>query len=283
MNTPPNPIRRSAGSRAFTLVEILIAIGILSLVLTAIYSSWTAILRASKVGLEAAASVQRSRIAMRTIEDALTCAQSYQASQAQYQFLAANGSDASLSFVARLPASFPRNSKFRDFPLRRVTFSVDANGQFILQQQPLLTELDKDEEQAPLVLARNVQTFELGFWDMRMQDWIDEWTLTNQIPKIIRVTLKIGDHPNAPRNQLHEITRIVSVPSVMVAAAWQQGGGMPGGMPGAGGVPGQGVPGPGGMPGAGGVPGPGGIPGQGMNPNPNYPRPGGAPGAFPRR
>jgi prepilin-type N-terminal cleavage/methylation domain-containing protein len=48
---------------AFTLVEILIALGILSMVLAAIYSSWTAILRASKVGLEAAAAVQRARIA----------------------------------------------------------------------------------------------------------------------------------------------------------------------------------------------------------------------------
>ena len=42
----------SRGLRAFTLVEILISIGILGLVLVAIYSSWTAILRASKVGLE---------------------------------------------------------------------------------------------------------------------------------------------------------------------------------------------------------------------------------------
>src|SRR5205814_2813945 len=48
-------------SRGFTLVEILVAIGILALVLAAIFSSWTAILRASKTGLDAAAAVQRSR------------------------------------------------------------------------------------------------------------------------------------------------------------------------------------------------------------------------------
>ena len=35
---------------AFTLIEVLIAIGILALVMTAIYASWVAVLRASKVG-----------------------------------------------------------------------------------------------------------------------------------------------------------------------------------------------------------------------------------------
>ena len=46
----------------------------------AIYSTWILILRSSKVGLEAAAQVQRERIAVRTIEDSLTCIQSFQAS-----------------------------------------------------------------------------------------------------------------------------------------------------------------------------------------------------------
>jgi len=70
--------RRRASNRAFTLVEILVAIGIFSMVLAAIYSTWTAILRASKVGLEAAAAVQRARIAGRTIEETLGSVQCFE-------------------------------------------------------------------------------------------------------------------------------------------------------------------------------------------------------------
>jgi len=66
-----SPKRRFAGLAGFTLVEILVALGIFSLVLAAIYSSWTAILRASKVGTEAAAAVQRARMTGRTIEEFL--------------------------------------------------------------------------------------------------------------------------------------------------------------------------------------------------------------------
>src|SRR5437016_12730220 len=113
---------------AFTLIEILIAIGILGMVLAAIFSSWTAILRASKVGLDAAAAVQRARIVMRTLEDSLLCAESFVLNQQYYGFLADNGSEASLSFVARLPESFPRNRKFGDLHVRRVTFSVESGA-----------------------------------------------------------------------------------------------------------------------------------------------------------
>src|SRR5882672_5683262 len=72
---------------AFTLVAILIAIGILAMVLTAIFSSWTAILRATKVGLDAAAAVQRARIVIRTLEDSLLCAESFDLNQRYYGFL----------------------------------------------------------------------------------------------------------------------------------------------------------------------------------------------------
>jgi hypothetical protein len=105
----------------------LIAIGILALVITAIYSSWTAILRASKVGQDAAASVQRSRIVLRVLEDSLSSAQSFALNPAYYGFVAENGDDASLSFVARLSKSFPER-RFGDLDVRRVTFSVDQKS-----------------------------------------------------------------------------------------------------------------------------------------------------------
>ena len=80
-----------ASAPAFTLVEIMIAIGIFSMVLAAIYSSWTAILRASKTGLDAAASAQRARITIRVLEDSLGSAQSFAANLPYYYFDAENG------------------------------------------------------------------------------------------------------------------------------------------------------------------------------------------------
>jgi len=239
--TPP-VIRHS--SRGFTLVEILIAIGILGMVLAAIFSSWTAILRASKVGLDAAAAVQRARIVMRTLEDSLLCAESFDLNQRYYGFLAENGSEASLSFVARLPESFPRNRKFGDLHVRRVTFSVesgaDSGRQLVLRQSPLIMELDKDENEHPLVLAKYVTEFKMEFWDTRANEWADEWRQTNQLPKLVKFALKLADNANSLHRPQQEITRIVNLPATMVRREWQLPGGPRGpGTPGAPGTPGQ--------------------------------------------
>ena len=261
----------------FTLVEILIAIGILAMILTAIFASWTAILRATKTGLDAAAAVQRSRIVLRTLEDSLGSAQSFAVNLPYYAFLAENGDNASLSFVARLAQSFPRSGKFGDLDVRRLTFSVedgsDGGRQLVLRQCPLMMELDKDidEMQHPLVLAKNVKGFDMLFWDRDKNDWVDEWSemKTNQLPRLVMFTLRLADDPHALR-ATEEITRVVALPSMTVPPNWQ----LPRTGPGAPGAPG--------MPGAPGAPPnqPGGVPGNPLQPGLPGGNPGGLPGSF---
>jgi type II secretion system protein J len=244
----------TAGKRvrnnAFTLLEIMIAITILALVLASIYSTWTAILRASKTGQQAAAAVQRSRIVLRMLEDSLTSARSFVANPGYYGFMAENGDEASLSFVARLAKSFPRSGRFGDLDVRRLTYSVEngASGrELVLRQAPLVMELDKDEKEHPIVLAKNVKEFGMQFWDARLNDWVDEWKQTNQLPKLLMVTLKFADSAK-PGAADEEITRIISLPAMAVQPMWQ----MPRVGPGPGGIPPGGVP-PGGRPGSPGV------------------------------
>jgi len=211
-------------SPAFTLLEILIAIALFTLVVAGIYSSWTAILRARKTGGDVAASVQRSRIAVRTLEDSLSCAQSFAQARQYYTFLAENGSDASLSFVAHLPKSFPRSGKFGDLDVRRVTFAIepgyDSGRQLVLRQNSLLTEMDRDEKEHPLVLAKDVKGLDMEFWDVRLGDWVDEWKETNQMPKLVKITLRLNQSPHSTATAT-EVTRIVSIPAVAVAPIWQ--------------------------------------------------------------
>jgi hypothetical protein len=212
---------------------MMIAIGIFALVLAAIYSSWTAILRASKTGLAVAASAQRARITIRVLEDSLGSAQSFAANLPYYYFDAENGSDARLSFVARLSKSFPRSGKFGDLDVRRVTFSVEAapdgGRQLVLRQNPLVMELDRDEKEHPLVLAKNVKGFEMKFWEPPPKsDWVDEWReqKTNQLPSLVMVTLRLADDPKSSR-VTEEVTRIISLPAVTVQPVWQLGAGQP--------------------------------------------------------
>jgi prepilin-type N-terminal cleavage/methylation domain-containing protein len=183
--------------RAFTLIEIMVAIAIFGMIVAAIYSTWVLILKSSRVGQEAAAQIQRQRIAVRTIEDSLTCVQSFQASMKYYYFVVQNGDQPMLSFTARVPAIFPRNGRFGDFNLRRLTFTVeagpDSEKDLVLRQNPILMDVDSDEQSYPLILARNVKNFAVECLDTN-NGWVTEWNDTNSIPPQVRYTLVLGGH-----------------------------------------------------------------------------------------
>jgi len=218
--------------RAFTLIEIMIAFAIFGMLVAAIYSTWTVILRAKMVGNEAAAQVQRQRIALRTLEDSLACVQSFQASLSYYSFVVENGDEPLLSFVARVPAVFPRNGRFGDFNLRRLTYTLEngpnSERDLVLRQNPILMDMDSDEQSTPLVLARHVQNFVVECWNTNTYDWANEWVDTNSIPEMVRITLALGG-PDDSGNPAptRTITRVISIPSMMLPSFLQnsQGGG----------------------------------------------------------
>lgn len=231
------PFKRIVGG--FTLIEILLALGIFSMLIAALYSTWILVIRATIVGRGTAAQLQRERVAMTTIENSLTCIQSHQASIDYYLFDVQNGEQPILSFTAFLPDSFPRSGEFEgstpngssylDYHLRRVTFSLQGNEQngkdLVLRQNPVLMDMLPDEQNTPLVLAKNVTDFLVECWDTNTMDWDTAWDATNMIPPLVRVTLGFGS--SAGGAQL--ITREISFPSgtmpSMVQAPNYNGGG----------------------------------------------------------
>lgn len=216
----------ASARRGFTLIEILMAMAIFALVMGAIYATFMAILRGSQAGLKAAAEVQRERMTMHTIEQALTTARSFVLDVQHYGFVAENGGDAKLSFVARLPKSFPRGGRFGDFDVRRVEFALengpDSQRQLVVRQCPILMEFDQDEIEHPLVLAKHVKELVFDLWDTRLNDWTDTWTQTNQLPKMIKVTLRLMTSTQNYGAAKEEFARIIALPSIAVPGNWQR-------------------------------------------------------------
>jgi prepilin-type N-terminal cleavage/methylation domain-containing protein len=217
-----NPTFRSVIGRrrgGFTIIEIMTAMVIFGMVVAAIFASWSAIAHGAASGNRAAATAQRSRVALRTIEDALGATRSYVADVQYYEFDADNGSEPYLSFVSKLSPTFPRSGRWPESDVRRVTFAVEQASdsyakRLVLRQAPIMKDMDEDEQNYPVVLANDVRKFEMGFWDKQKGDWLDEWTQTNQLPQMVKFTIQLGGDPN-------EITRIVALPSVAVQAGWQ--------------------------------------------------------------
>src|SRR5438034_2221796 len=220
---------RTARPSAFTLVEIMIAVTIFAAVMIAIYASWSAILRGSRIGQEAAAEAQRSRVAVRALENSLMSLQMFVAN-IKYDYFSSDtsGDFATLSFVAHLAKSFPRSGDFGDQVVRRLTFTVEpgtnSDNVLLLRQNPILFQTSADEEENPLVLARNVKEFTLEFWGPRSKDWEPEWLYTNQLPKLIKFTLGFGRPNQRMLKPVDEVTRVVTLSTVPIPIALQTGG-----------------------------------------------------------
>ncbi len=186
---------RSKSSRSarcgFTILEVMLAISIFAFVMVAIYACWSQIMRGTRIGLSAAAEVQRTRVAIRSLEEALGGAVMYSDNPRYYGFYADTSGDfAYLSFVARLPESFPGSGLFPGQTMRRVTFRVDEKRNLLLSQSTLL---DVSEAPYTITLAPKTAVFALEFYNPRMNEWIPEWIATNALPNLVRVAMDFGD------------------------------------------------------------------------------------------
>lgn len=230
---------------AFTLVEVLLAIGIFGMVMVSVYSTWSAVLRASRVGLKKADEVQRARITLRALEESLSSAMLYVENAKYYAFFAENTKGgAFLSFVARLPESFPGSGVFEGQPVRRVTFS-GQKGSLVMQQSLLLEDAKGKGEPYTIILAPSFHTFDMEFFDTQKGEWVADWYYTNQLPRMVRVALGFGEKTAANKAEFTIRTiRIEGTPITRVGAGALRGGqfrGGPGG-PGGEGVVGAGAP-----------------------------------------
>ncbi|MEE2714859.1 MAG: prepilin-type N-terminal cleavage/methylation domain-containing protein, partial [Verrucomicrobiota bacterium] len=179
---------------AFTLVEMVVAMAIFSLILTFVYKSFFSFAQTTKASTEATVKIQRQRIALKTIEDAFSGLVYYEQNQSIYGFVA-NTEDydyPSISFVSRVPPDFLGNKEFGSERLRRITFQVEDDEDYgrslVMYQSSTLQPVDPLEAEEPSrwVLGQDLDTFLMVFWSTINSEWVYEWTETNSIPTRIK-------------------------------------------------------------------------------------------------
>jgi hypothetical protein len=203
---------------AFTLLEIVISISIFTFIMISVIGCWKCIVSGKMIAEDAAASAQRSRIGIKTVVQALTCAELSGQNIQFYGFVTdTTGKFASLSLAARLPSDFPGSGLYGDIVMRRVTFDVEKDNEgklnLVMNQSPLLAVLDERNTPYSIPLARDVNVFMLEFWSVQNGEWEVAWDPTNQLPPMVRVTLGCGHPANNPDVPYDLICRTVAIPS----------------------------------------------------------------------
>jgi hypothetical protein len=164
-----------------------------------------------------------SRHALQAIEEVVVTAQAYTNHPEWYRF---SGAAQALTFTARPPFQFLSPGPLGFQELQRVRIFIKQRGrrrsQLIMEHAPLFMQMRAGQFTAQQeVLAEDVSICVFEYWDVNRSDWVTDWTLTNSLPRKIRVSLGIG--PPYGRNQSpHDLnTQIVALPGMIIPETLQ--------------------------------------------------------------
>lgn len=233
MNNPNTFRAQMCRSGGFTLLEVMLAVTILAVVITAVYNTWSAALTGWKRGTQITDTFQRQRIVLDTLSELTKSAVFYGAKPELYAVTGTHSdSDGdSVSFVTGSDELLPPGEGIAA-GMRRVTLSLqrDKDGNLFLGivNAPALEDPDAGTENVMHILSADVTGFTVRYLDPQNATWIDHWDEKTRTPSALEftVTFAAGSAGTAPVT----VTRQIEIPAALYAQ--EHGGQPPIGIPG---------------------------------------------------
>lgn len=218
--------------KGFTLLEILLAVTILSVVSAVTFMTFSAATTAWQKGTKMADSMHHGDFVIDQLVMGLRSAYYPEENGSEYGFWHKDGGDGEnahdeISWVKLGGALVGRNSRFAETP-HRVRFYIgeDEDGDSAAcvkawRLQGQVKDFDPDEVK-PLYLSKHIVGFNCRMaWEMKDGeiDWLDKWEddLTNKIPTVVEITLYV-DPPRKGEDPI-EMKRVVGLR--LGALAWK--------------------------------------------------------------
>ena len=205
---------------AFTLLEVMLAVTILGLVITAVTATWQAGLNGWKRSAGISDSFQRERIVMGTLED-LTKSIIYAPSKDSLydvNFEHDQQTGDSVSFVTGSDLLLPP-AETMAAGLRRVTIALQRDSRnrpyLGIANAPALQPDEGAPDSVWHVLSADVCGFGVRFRDPRDGSLVDKWEEANLVPSAIEYTVAFG--ANDGRTPPVVVTRAIELPIAQYA------------------------------------------------------------------
>lgn len=184
--------------RGFTLLELLVALAILSIALTVIWSTFSAGVTAWQRGGQLLDDMRHADFVAEQLVSALRSAAYFPSRPDKYGFRLKTGSlrysADRISWVTSSSAFMPPDSPWRQ-AVHRIVFSIENNDRgepavAIRALSHLTDEEDQDEmDVQPWFVSSDVVGFRCRFYDFEKESWSSDWEDTNSIPSLLEITL----------------------------------------------------------------------------------------------
>lgn len=215
--------------RGFTLLEILLALSILSMMSVMVFGSFRSIVTSVTATEEAMESLHHGEIVFEQLVSSLRSAAYFDSNPAAFAFLHEPGlgqpPDDMLSWVTGTMAFLPPRYPTRQ-GLNRIFLSIeeiDGVRGLAVSAHPHLLNPDEDQLGTiePWMISPRVKGLRARFYDMRTDTWVEEWEDARHIPQILEITLFL--EPLEERAPLRELIRRVDIPVARISREVRRG------------------------------------------------------------
>jgi prepilin-type N-terminal cleavage/methylation domain-containing protein len=205
---------------AFTLIELMVAMVILTIAMSIAFEAFQGTIRGWKRGTEVIDGLKHGEFSMNQLAGTLNSTVYFFNARKAYAFLFEKGSKSglpadSISFVTSSGSFLPADSPLAKGPHRLRLFIDDEDGAPALYTMYMPAaadpeELEKEYEAEPLMVSSAIHGMEILFWDKEKEEWIDEWKEENAVPQ--RILLNLFIESDDEEEEPIVFSRVIEIP-----------------------------------------------------------------------
>jgi prepilin-type N-terminal cleavage/methylation domain-containing protein len=209
----------------FTLLELMVAMFILTIAMSIAFQAFSGTMRAWKRGTEVIDGIKHGDFAMSQLASAINSTLYFHNARKSYAFTVEKDvgygmSSDTISFVTVSKAFVPADSPYAEGP-HRLKLYVDSSdyGESALfalvtpvmpTDDETLDEYDQEYGAEPYLVTRSVYGLEILFYDEEDEDWTEEWDEENSVPERIQLTLYVGSEDSG--EEPIAFSRMIEIP-----------------------------------------------------------------------
>jgi general secretion pathway protein J len=202
---------RYAGSKGFTLVELLIAIGILGIITVLVYGSFARTFDAREFVLESQERYHTVRVALERMSREISMAFVYDCRELDTPTgerrhrtlfkIEREGKVDRMVFTSFSHLRLFKNANESDQNVLSYYGEGDAEDSSItnlVRKEKTRIDGEPEEGGEALVLCPDIESLHFELWDEDKEDWVDEWDCSqierlNKLPRMVRITMTVID------------------------------------------------------------------------------------------
>lgn len=167
--------RRSDG---FTLMEVLVAVGILAMVSAMVYGSLSVTLRSQRLVMKTQEVYHQGRVALSRMARDLSCAflsKHVGVLERVTETLFRGGSDELVFTYLCHTRIYPTRPESDQGVVSYFLKSGQGRGKVLVRREKAWIDERADREGDEQILAEGVKDLDIEYWDAEQEDWTDSW------------------------------------------------------------------------------------------------------------